>query len=110
MPDALSNTSPLQYLHQLGLLHILSHLTTRVIIPTAVASELETGRKLGIALPDPQALDRIEIKSLASEPVLPLTTDLGPGETEVPALALETVNALVIIDDAPARRMAETSE
>jgi len=87
---------------------LFPHLTTRVIIPGAVATELETGRKLGIDLPDPKTLDWIEIKSPASEPVLPLITDLGPGETEVLALALETEDPLVIMDDGPARRMAET--
>ena len=59
-------------------------------------------------MPDPKTLDWIEIKSPASEPVLPLITDLGPGETEVLALALETEDPLVIMDDGPARRMAET--
>jgi len=49
----------------------------------------------------------MEIRNPASLPVLPLITDLGPGETEVLALALETVDSLAIIDDGPARRMAQ---
>jgi len=107
LPEAISNTSPLQYLHQVGLLYILPALTTRVIVPRAVASELEAGRKLGIGLPDPGSLTWMEIRNPASLPVLPLITDLGPGETEVLALALETVDSLAIIDDGPAHRMAE---
>jgi predicted nucleic acid-binding protein len=34
--------------------------------------------------------------------------DLGPGETEVLALALESTDAIVILDDALARQMATT--
>jgi predicted nucleic acid-binding protein len=38
--------------------------------------------------------------------VIPLVVDLGPGETETLALALESGNAVVVIDDALARRVA----
>ena len=41
-----------------------------------------------------------------STPVLPLVTDLGPGETAVLALALESPDAVVILDDALARQVA----
>ena len=36
MPDFVVNTSPLQYLHQLGPLHILPHLADQVVVPQAV--------------------------------------------------------------------------
>jgi predicted nucleic acid-binding protein len=52
LPEVISNTSPLQYLHQLGILHIFPTLATRVIIPPAVVEELRVGRELGISLPD----------------------------------------------------------
>lgn len=42
-----------------------------------------------------------------SVPVLRLVTDLGRGETEVLALALETEAPIVILDDALARQAAE---
>jgi len=35
-------------------------------------------------------------------------TSLGPGETEVLMLALESPNAVVVLDDALARRVAST--
>jgi predicted nucleic acid-binding protein len=79
----------------------------RLYIPPAVAEELAIGRKRGIALPDPANLEWVEVQGPASHPVLPLVTDLGAGKTEVLALALEHTGALVIIDDAPARRVAE---
>jgi len=33
------NTSPLQYLHQIGLLDIVPRLTTQVLVPKAVADD-----------------------------------------------------------------------
>jgi predicted nucleic acid-binding protein len=38
----------------------------------------------------------------------PLVNNLGPGETQVLMLALESPGAIVILDDALARRVAET--
>jgi len=45
--DVVTNTSPLLYLHQLGLLDLLPDLYERVVVPTAVLRELEEGAKLG---------------------------------------------------------------
>jgi len=39
---------------------------------------------------------------------LPLVTNLGPGEAEALMLALELREAVVVLDDALARRVAET--
>lgn len=107
MPEVICNTSPLQYLHQLGLLHILPTLAGEVIVPPAVVDELEEGRALGVNLPEVMALDWITIRRPVSEPAVPLVTDLGPGETEVLMLALESREAVVVLDDALARRVAE---
>ncbi len=108
MPEVICNTSPLQYLHQLGLLHLLPKLAGRLTVPTAVVAELEAGRKHGVNLPDLTGLDWLNICHPASEPVLPLVVDLGPGETEVLALALEHRGAIVILDDHLARQVALT--
>ena len=91
------NTSPLQYLHQLGLLHILPVLAGEVTVPFAVEEELAIGRAAGVSLRRPR-----------SQPALPLIHDLGPGESEVLMLALEASDPIVILDDALARRSAET--
>ena len=50
------DTSPIQYLHQLGLLHLLPALAGRIVIPPAVLHELEEGRSCEIDLPDVKAL------------------------------------------------------
>lgn len=108
MSDVICNTSPIQYLHQLQLLHILPALAGRVIIPPAVVEELSQGRTSGINLPDEIVLKWVEIRRPVSELAVPLVTDLGSGETEVLMLALEMREAVVVLDDDLARRVAET--
>lgn len=108
MPEVICDTSPLQYLHQLGLLHILPALAERVIIPRAELDELSSGRAMRLNLHDPTALDWVIIRRPTSAPALPLVTDLGPGETEVLTPALESPGAVVVLDNALARRVAET--
>jgi len=52
MPEAvISNTSPLQYLYQLGELELLPRFYQQVTIPPAVVQELVDGHALGVALP-----------------------------------------------------------
>ncbi len=106
MPEIISNTSPLQYLHQLGVLDVLPKLVTTVTVPAAVEDELAAGRKLGLNLPDLQSLDWILIRSPSSSAALPLVTDLGAGEREALALALETPDSVCVLDDALARQVA----
>ncbi len=108
MPEVICNTSPFQYLYQLELLHLLPTLAGQVIIPPAVVAELAAGRALGLSLPDPEALAWVNVHPPVSTPALPLVTDLGPGETEVLMLALESPQAVVVLDDALARQVAET--
>ncbi len=107
MSEVICNTSPIQYLHQLELLHILPELVGQVIIPSAVIKELEAGRKLGINLPDLTTLDWVTIRQPVNLSALALVVNLGPGETEVLMLALESNDPIVILDDALARRMAK---
>ena len=51
MSEFICNTSPLQYLHQLGLLDILRKLTGNVTVPPAVVGELQAGRSKEPAFP-----------------------------------------------------------
>lgn len=108
MPEVICNTSPIQYLHQLHLLHILPALAKHVIVPPAVVDELMEGKALGIHLPDLTVLSWVEIRRPVSELAVSLITDLGPGETEVLMLGIELQDAVVVLDDTLARRVAET--
>jgi uncharacterized protein len=58
-------------------------------------------------VPEVERLDWVEVRRPLSLPALPLVTDLGPGETQVLALALEMPGTVVILDDFLARRTAE---
>ena len=106
MPEIISNTSPLQYLHQLGVLDVLPKLVTTATVPPAVQDELTAGRKLGLNLPDLNSLDWITVRRPSSSAALPMVTDLGAGEREVLALALETPDSVCVLDDALARQIA----
>lgn len=106
MPELICDTSPLQYLHQLGLLRVLPTLSDRVLIPPAVAEEISVGQALGVDLPDLATLDWITVQHPVSEAARPLVVNLGPGETQVLMLALEIPEAIVVLDDALARDMA----
>jgi predicted nucleic acid-binding protein len=62
VPDAICDTSPIQYLHQLGLLHLLPEFYSRIVVPPAVVDELDRGRAIGIDLPDVRALRWMKIR------------------------------------------------
>lgn len=108
MPEVISNTSPLQYLHQLGLLDLLPRLVSNITVPPGVFEELEAGHALGLNLPDISALDWVSIRApQQNESQLPIA-DLGPGETDVLLLGLESAGEVVLIlDDAQARKAAK---
>jgi len=108
LPDVICDTSPLQYLYQIGQLEILPSLARRVIVPAAVEKELAAGRRLGVALPDLETLSWVTLRQPVSRRALPLITDLGPGETEVLMIALESPDPIVVLDDALARSFAES--
>lgn len=103
MPEVISNTSPLFYLHQLGLIHLLPEIYGKIVVPVAVVVELEAGRDIGIEVPDLRSLDWVDIRSLETQPLLALADDLGAGERELLGLAVSVPDALIILDDARAR-------
>ena len=106
MSELLCDTTVVQYLHQLGLLHILPALGSPLVLPEAVVTELDQGRERGIDLPDLSALAWLTIRSVSARPPLSRAADLGPGECEVLWLALERANSVAVLDDAAARQQA----
>jgi len=106
LPEVICNTSPMQYLHQLGMLHLLHAVAGRVTVPPAVVDELAAGQQRGMDLPDPTTLDWVTVSRPHSASAERLVTDLGRGESEVLLLALEHPDAVVVLDDAVARRVA----
>lgn len=106
MPEAISNTSPLQYLFQVDLLSLLPAFYPTVIVPGAVVRELAEGRARGVHLPDPATLPWARIEHPREASLLRLVTTLGVGEREAIALALEKPEAVLLLDDGLARRHA----
>ena len=106
MPEAICNTSPLQYLHQIGQLSIIPVLAGYIIVPPAVLVELDAGIAKGLDLPQPENLKWVRIQAPISAKAASLITDLGPGESQVLMLALEMPGSVAFLDDALARRVA----
>ena len=107
MTEVICNTSPLQYLHQTRLLHLLPDLYHSITVPTAVVDELAVGRSKGVDLPDPAGHAWLQVRAPTSAAALPLVADLGRGEAEVLASALELPGSLAVLDDGPARRICD---
>jgi predicted nucleic acid-binding protein len=109
VPEIISNTSPLLYLHRVGSLEWLPKLFSGVCTSTAVSQELHEGRRKGHDVPDLQALSWLEIIDPQTIPSEWLALDLGAGELSVLALALENPDRYVLLDDGLARRVAQAA-
>ena len=107
MAESVCDTSPIQYLYQTNLLHLLPTLFGSVTVPEAVVREVAEGRKAGVSLPVLESLPWIVVGRPQQEVALTLLQDLGAGETEVLALALEHSGNLALLDDAIARGYAK---
>jgi uncharacterized protein len=109
LADHIVDTSPLCYLHRAGVLHVLPAIFGRVIVPGQVVAELSAGRADGHDLPDPIFLPWADVRT-----VLPLSPELesfgrlDAGERAVLTLALAIPGSVAILDDLPARRVAES--
>jgi uncharacterized protein len=108
MPEIIvSNTSPIFYLHRLGLLGILHELYGAITVPEAVKHELDQGSVKGEDVPRLEEHPWIHILKVTPPEYLDLVVDLGRGESEVLAIAAKHPSALLILDDRLARRIAD---
>ena len=107
MRKAICDTSPLQYLHQIGFLHLLAEFYAETLIPPAVVSELERGRSIGVDLPDVRALPWLTIQAPEELDKVLAAADLGAGEKEVLALGAQLPAAVLILDERLGRLHAE---
>ena len=109
MPEAISNTSPLVYLHRIGAIEWIPRLFREVWMPTAVLRELEEGGRRGYDVPTPHTCTWLQVVDPHATPSEWLSLDLGPGELEAMALALEHPTRVLLLDDLLARRTAEAA-
>jgi len=101
-----SNTSVIQYLYSLGLIHILKELFGEVYIPLGVKEELDKGIIRGVNLPCVDELDFVKVRNVKLDLLTEIVRDIGIGETEVILLGLENPESLIILDDRLARDIA----
>jgi predicted nucleic acid-binding protein len=108
MPDVVSNTTPLQYLHQIGRLDLLPYIYRRVVVPQAVADELRQGELKGIDVPVLSRLGWVTVLPVAAPDLQQVSAALDAGEREALALAIGQRDPLLLLDDAAARREAKS--
>jgi predicted nucleic acid-binding protein len=106
---AISNTSPLLYLHRIGTLDWARELFSEIWMPKAVVEELREGARRGYDVPELERLDWIVIVEPRSVPSEWLALDLGAGELAAMALALENPDRIVLLDDGLARRIGQAA-
>lgn len=106
---AISNTSPLIFLEAAGQLDWLEVVFDEVWVPTQVVDELSKGAAEGYSLPAIGSLRTVHVVDSAHPPSEWLALDLGAGELAAMALALESPDRIVLLDDALARRVASAA-
>lgn len=109
MTDAITNTSPLLYLYRVGQIELLPRVFAQVFTVPAVINELAVGQQRGYDVAKPDERPWLQIIAPQSVPSEWLVSDLGNGELETMALALEHPGKVVILDDALARRIAQAA-
>lgn len=101
------DTSPLILLAKIGRLELLFQLYGQVLVPVSVLDEIRgrsTEETTAIeSLVENQAL---EIQRGSPEALERVPADLGAGEREAIALAMETEADIVVLDDREGRRVA----
>ena len=109
MPNQLVvvDTSPLQYLHQVGYLGLLQNLYGNIVVPFAVGEELKVGQFQGVNVPVIGSIEWIRVVQISTPVLVPNVTDLGQGEAEVIALGIQDPECLLILDDSLGRRIAD---
>ena len=109
MKNVISNTSPLAYLYQAGIVDWLPKLFNQIWAPNAVVIELEVGRQRGYDVPEPHTYKWLTIVEPRYIPSEWLVLDLGAGELATMSLALEYPNRIILLDDMLARRTAQAA-
>jgi predicted nucleic acid-binding protein len=107
MPEAISNTSPLLYLHRIGTLDWLQVIFGIVWTSSAVANELAQGRQHEHVVPDIAMLSWLRVAEPNAIPSEWQLLALGQGELAVMAMARERPERILLLDDALARSVAK---
>lgn len=102
-----SNTSPLTNLAAIGRLDLLKRLHGKIHIPQAVFAELHADQKAWPGAREVAAADWIVKHQVKNRHLaLALGQQLGPGESEALALAVDLSADLILLDEKDARAAA----
>ena len=106
-PAIIADSSPLISLAIIGQLDLLPQLYNSVLLPPAVWDEVTVK---GAGLPGAQTVREaawLTIQTPEQAAVAPLSILVDKGEAEVIVLAQQTLDSIVLLDDAQARHVAE---
>lgn len=95
----ISNASPIIGLAQINQLHLLEQIFGSIAVPPAVVIEVSPTVTLPDWIWEHTLSQSVNIRTLRAS--------LGPGESEAISLALENETQRLILDDRPARRLAQ---
>ena len=102
------NTSPLIFLTKGGYLDLLKILSPIIIVPTAVADEIQAYGADDVTAQQLAETNGLTVIPVVTIPNLILNWDLGQGESEVLAYGYLNKGTEIIIDDLAARKCATT--
>lgn len=102
------NTSPLIFLSKAGYLDLLKNLSSTIIVPQAVATEIQAYGENDFTYQQLNQQDWLQIGSISSVPTIIQNWDLGSGESEVLAWGYLHKGTEIILDDLAARKCAIT--
>lgn len=102
-----ANASPLILLGKIDRLDLLRDLATDLVIPVGVVGEVAARAKGRRSLDDLAFWPDVHVQNCDSIPRDIAVWDLGRGESEVLALAIQEEASRVVVDDLEARRCAQ---
>ena len=103
----IADSSPLIGLARIGHLQLLRKLAQRVVVPRAVWTEVTSAQADAPGAREVAKETWIEVQDADPQLVAPLLILVGRGEAEAIALAQREPNAVLLLDDLRARKLAE---
>ena len=109
MPETrVVNTSPLVFVVRAGLLEMLQVGAREIVVPEPVIAELRAHGENDPTVTAVLAVEWLTVRPVATVPPAIAAWDLGPGESAVMAIALNTPGSRAVVDDRDARRCARS--
>lgn len=102
------NTSPLIFLSKANVLHLLQIVSVQIIVPEAVATEIQAYGETDITARTLAATDWLVVTPMPPVPPIIQSWDLGAGESAVLTWGYTHPDTEVILDDLAGRRCATT--